>query len=101
MSKNRAVAARAQACQARIRARSCRPESAFGPLDWGLPAQVGLCGGAVRTTLIHIHPPLPEARMKLTRKIIVAILIGLSLFAAASAISVATHSGAATMVEYA
>ena len=39
--------------------------------------------------------------MKLTRKIIVAILIALSLFAAASAISVGTHSGAATMVEYA
>jgi hypothetical protein len=39
--------------------------------------------------------------MKLTRKIVVAILIALSLFAAASAISVGTHSGAATMVEYA
>jgi hypothetical protein len=39
--------------------------------------------------------------MKLTRKIIFAILIALSLFAAASAISVGTHSGAATMVEYA
>lgn len=52
------------------------------------------------TTLIHIIRP-PEARMKLTRKIIVAILIGLSLFAAASAISLATHAAAATMVEYA
>jgi hypothetical protein len=39
--------------------------------------------------------------VKLTRKIIVAILIGLSLFAAAAAVSVATHSAAATMVEYA
>jgi hypothetical protein len=39
--------------------------------------------------------------MKLTRKIIVAILIALSLFAAASAISVGTHVAAATMVEYA
>jgi hypothetical protein len=39
--------------------------------------------------------------MKLTRKIIVAVLIGLSLFVAASAISLATHTAAATMVEYA
>ncbi len=39
--------------------------------------------------------------MKMTRKIIFAILIGLSLFAAASAISVSTHAGAASMVEYA
>jgi len=39
--------------------------------------------------------------MKLTRKIIIAILIALSLFAAASAISVGTHAAAATMVEYA
>ena len=54
-----------------------------------------------RTTLTHIIRPSAEARMKSTRKIIVAILIGLSLFAAASAISVATHAAAATMVEYA
>ena len=39
--------------------------------------------------------------MKLSRKIIVAVLIGLSLFAAASAFSVARHADAATMVEYA
>jgi hypothetical protein len=39
--------------------------------------------------------------MKLTRKIIVAILIALSLFGAASAIAVGTHAAAATMVEYA
>ncbi|WP_300610711.1 hypothetical protein [Trebonia sp.] len=39
--------------------------------------------------------------MKTARKIIFAILIGLSLFAAASAITATTHSGAATMVEYA
>ena len=39
--------------------------------------------------------------MKLTRKIIFAILIALSLFAVASAISVSTHAAAASMVEYA
>ena len=38
--------------------------------------------------------------MKMTRKIIFAILIGLSLFAAASAISSATHASAATAIEY-
>jgi uncharacterized membrane protein YczE len=38
--------------------------------------------------------------MKLTRKIIIAVLIGLSLFGAASAISVATHASAATAIEY-
>jgi ABC-type glycerol-3-phosphate transport system substrate-binding protein len=38
--------------------------------------------------------------MKMTRKIIFAILIGLSLFAAASAISTATHASAATAIEY-
>ena len=39
--------------------------------------------------------------MKLTKKIVFAILIGLSLLGAASAISSATHASAATMVEYA
>jgi hypothetical protein len=38
--------------------------------------------------------------MKSLRKIVVAILIGLSLFATAAAISTATHASAATMVEY-
>jgi hypothetical protein len=38
--------------------------------------------------------------MKLTRKIIFAILIGLSLFGAASAVSLATHASAATAIEY-
>ena len=38
--------------------------------------------------------------MTLTRKIIFAILIGLSLFAVASAISTATHASAATAIEY-
>jgi len=40
--------------------------------------------------------------MKSIRKPLIAILIGLSLvFGAAAAISTATHSTAATMVEYA
>jgi hypothetical protein len=38
--------------------------------------------------------------MVLTRKIIFAILIGLSLFAAASAVASATHASAATAIEY-
>jgi hypothetical protein len=38
--------------------------------------------------------------MTLTRKIIFAILIGLSLFAAASVISTTTHASAATAIEY-
>jgi hypothetical protein len=38
--------------------------------------------------------------MKLTRKIIFAILIGLSLFGAASAVASATHASAATAIEY-
>jgi hypothetical protein len=39
--------------------------------------------------------------MKLTRKIIFAILIGLSLSGAASAVVGATHASAATAIEYA
>jgi hypothetical protein len=39
--------------------------------------------------------------MPAIRKIVFAILIGLSLFGAASAISTASHVAAATMVEYA
>jgi hypothetical protein len=38
--------------------------------------------------------------VKLTRKIIFAILIGLSLFGAASAVAGATHASAATAIEY-
>jgi hypothetical protein len=38
--------------------------------------------------------------MKLTRKITFAILIGLSLLGAASAISLASHASAATAIEY-
>jgi hypothetical protein len=38
--------------------------------------------------------------MKMTRRIIFAILIGLSLSAAASAISSTTHASAATAIEY-
>jgi hypothetical protein len=38
--------------------------------------------------------------MKMTRKIIFAILIGLSLFAAASAVATATNASAATAIEY-
>jgi hypothetical protein len=38
--------------------------------------------------------------MKLTKKIIFAILIGLSLLGAASAISSATHVSAVTAIEY-
>ena len=38
--------------------------------------------------------------MKLTRKIIFAVLIGLSLFGAASAVAGATHASAATAIEY-
>jgi hypothetical protein len=38
--------------------------------------------------------------MKLTRKIIFAILISLSLFGAASAVVGATHASAATAIEY-
>jgi hypothetical protein len=36
----RVVTAPARACQARVRAHSCRPEGAFGPLDGG-PARTG------------------------------------------------------------
>jgi hypothetical protein len=47
------------------------------------------------------HNPT-EVRMKSIRKPLIAILIGLSLvFGAAAAISTASHSTAATMVEYA
>jgi hypothetical protein len=35
------------------------------------------------------------------RKIVIAILIGMALFGAASAISAASHAAAATAVEYA
>jgi len=38
--------------------------------------------------------------MKHIRKAVIAILIGLSLFATASAISAATHATAATAIEY-
>jgi hypothetical protein len=38
--------------------------------------------------------------MKLTRKIIFAIFIALSLFGAASAVAGATHASAATAIEY-
>jgi hypothetical protein len=38
--------------------------------------------------------------MRLTRKIIFAVLIGLSLFGAASAVAGATHASAATAIEY-
>jgi uncharacterized membrane protein YczE len=38
--------------------------------------------------------------MQLTRKIIFAVLIGLSLLGAASAIYLATHASAATAIEY-
>jgi uncharacterized membrane protein YczE len=38
--------------------------------------------------------------MKHVRKAVIVILIGLSLFGAASAISVATHATAATAIEY-
>jgi len=34
------------------------------------------------------------------RKIVIAILIGISLFGAASAISVASHAAAVTPIEY-
>jgi hypothetical protein len=38
--------------------------------------------------------------MKLARKIIFAILIALSVFGAASAVSVASHASAVTAIEY-
>lgn len=53
-----------------------------------------------RATVINGTRSARRPAMKMTRKIIFAILIGLSLFAAASAISTATHASAATAIEY-
>jgi hypothetical protein len=57
----------------------------------------GECG---RVTLVHGTRSPRRRVVKLTRKIIFAILIGLSLFGAASAVAVASHASAATAIEY-